>query len=76
MVWAEVSEAVLGRDWDRARDAKRKVEDGERRRRAERDASGEIWAPRFFRVTQNKDGGWECRPITSEVPPAPIVVSA
>ncbi|CAA6671146.1 unnamed protein product [Spirodela intermedia] len=75
VVWADVSEAVVGRDWDRARVAKRRVEERERRLRAERDASGEIWAPRFFRVTPNKDGGWECRPIAPEVPPAPIVVS-
>ncbi|XP_078443968.1 oxysterol-binding protein-related protein 4B-like isoform X2 [Wolffia australiana] len=74
VVWAEVSAAVLRRDWDGAREAKRKVEEEQRRRRAERENEGELWEPKFFRITQSKDGDWECFPIASNVPPAPIVV--
>ncbi|MQL85178.1 hypothetical protein Taro_017697 [Colocasia esculenta] len=73
MVWAEVSEAILNRDWDKAREAKRSIEERERRLRRERSVRGEAWVPKFFTLAQAKDGGWECWSKHKVVPQAPII---
>uniref|UniRef100_A0A1D1ZIN3 Oxysterol-binding protein-related protein 4B n=1 Tax=Anthurium amnicola TaxID=1678845 RepID=A0A1D1ZIN3_9ARAE len=74
VVWAEVSEAILNRDWERAREAKRSIEERERKLQAKRNARGETWLPKYFNLEQTKDGEWECWPKQRNVPPAPIVV--
>lgn len=75
VVWGEVSQAILKGDWENAREAKRSVEERERKLRRDRKARGEAWAPKHFRVANSKDGDWECWPIQQSVPPAPITVS-
>lgn len=75
VVWAEVSKAILKGDWDKAREAKRSVEERERKLRRERKARGEAWAPKHFRVAISKDGDWECWPLEQTVQPASITVS-
>lgn len=74
MVWSEVSHGILGKDWEKARKAKRNVEQMQRELQKERDSRGEKWLPKHFTVTHSKENGWDCSPIESQVPPAPIVV--
>ncbi|XP_062192772.1 oxysterol-binding protein-related protein 4C-like isoform X2 [Phragmites australis] len=71
VVWGEVSEAILTKDWEKARQAKRRVEDRARKLQKERN---EVWMPKHFSLSQNKHGVWECWPLEPSVPPAPIVV--
>ncbi|KAJ1269217.1 hypothetical protein BS78_07G193700 [Paspalum vaginatum] len=73
VVWGEVSDAILKKDWERARQAKRRVEDTARRLAKERNDKGEVWMPKHFSLSQNKHGDWECWPLEDSVPPAPIV---
>jgi oxysterol-binding protein-related protein 8 len=74
VVWAEVSAAILNKDWEAARQAKRRVEETARRLAKERNERGEVWTPSHFSLWQNKHGDWECWPLEDSVPPAPIVV--
>lgn len=74
MVWAEVSQAILKRDWEGAKEAKKCIEEWERKLRSERSARGETWVPKYFKLEQTKDGEWECWPKQQAVPTAPIVV--
>ncbi|CAO2211529.1 unnamed protein product [Urochloa humidicola] len=74
VVWGEVSDALLKKDWERARQAKRRVEDEARKLAKERNEKGEVWTPKHFSLSQNKNGEWECWPLEESVPPAPIVV--
>nr|CAB3483520.1 unnamed protein product [Digitaria exilis] len=74
VVWGEVSDALLKKDWERARQAKRRVEDEARKLAKERNEKGEVWMPKHFSLSQSKDGEWECWPLEESVPPAPIVV--
>ena len=76
LVWGEVSQAVMKGEWEKAKEAKRVVEESERRLRSERKSRAEAWAPKHFRVANNtKEGAWECWPIEQSVPPAPVTVS-
>uniref|UniRef100_J3MUG0 Oxysterol-binding protein n=1 Tax=Oryza brachyantha TaxID=4533 RepID=J3MUG0_ORYBR len=74
VVWGEVSEAILEKDWERSRQAKRRVEETARRLDRERNEKGEVWIPKHFSLTQDKHGSWECCPLEKSVPPAPIIV--
>lgn len=74
VVWGEVSDAILKKDWETAQQAKRRVEDTARRFAKERNDRGEVWTPKHFSLSQNKSGDWECWPLEDSVPPAPIVV--
>lgn len=74
VVWGEVSEAILKKDWEKARQAKRRVEDTARKLAKERNETGEVWMPKHFSLSQDKNGSWECCPLESSVPPAPVVV--
>ncbi|KAL6661118.1 hypothetical protein ACP70R_000502 [Stipagrostis hirtigluma subsp. patula] len=76
VVWGEVSDALLKKDWERARQAKRRVEDTARKLEKERNERGEVWMPKHFSLSQNKDGDWECWPLESSVPPAPITADS
>ncbi|XP_062195960.1 oxysterol-binding protein-related protein 4C-like isoform X1 [Phragmites australis] len=74
VVWGEVSEAIWRKDWEKAHQAKRRVEDRARKLQKERNERGEVWIPKHFSLSQNKNGDWECWPLEPSVPPAPIVV--
>ncbi|XP_020578740.1 oxysterol-binding protein-related protein 4C [Phalaenopsis equestris] len=74
VIWGEVSKHILQGDWEKAREEKREVEERERRLRIDRSYKGEIWVPKHFKVSQNKDGQWECWPLDHSVPPSPIIV--
>ncbi|CAA7047362.1 unnamed protein product [Microthlaspi erraticum] len=73
LVWSEVSEGILKKDWQKAGRAKRLVEEKQRESVKEREASGESWVPKHFSLV--KDGkGWHCSPLQPTVPPAPLVI--
>ncbi|XP_021723698.1 oxysterol-binding protein-related protein 4B-like [Chenopodium quinoa] len=72
-VWAEVSKAILRKDWDKAREAKRAVEEKERELLKQRKSRGEDWIPKHFDLSYTPDSGWDCSPKEKIVPPAPIV---
>jgi oxysterol-binding protein-related protein 8 len=74
VVWADVSQAILKKSWDKAREAKSAVEVREREILKERKMRGEIWVPKHFSVTYSKENGWHCSTTQNRVPPAPIVV--
>ncbi|XP_062164501.1 oxysterol-binding protein-related protein 4B-like isoform X2 [Alnus glutinosa] len=75
VVWSEVSKGILSKDWEKAREAKKAVEEKQRELLRDRESKGETcWAPKHFSVSYSKEGGWDCSPIQQRVPPAPIVV--
>ncbi|XP_049931769.1 oxysterol-binding protein-related protein 4C-like isoform X1 [Nymphaea colorata] len=74
LVWAEVSKAILNNDWDSAREAKKRIEERERKLQRERASNGISWSPRYFSLVRTKENGWECSPKKSLVHAAPIVI--
>ncbi|KAK2969251.1 hypothetical protein RJ640_003485, partial [Escallonia rubra] len=74
VVWGEVSRGILSKWWDKAREAKKAIEEKEREFVKERVSKGETWVSKHFRVSYSKETGWECSPNQKWVPPAPIVV--
>ncbi|KAK7329178.1 hypothetical protein VNO77_23328 [Canavalia gladiata] len=72
LVWGELSQAILSNDWEKAREAKQKVEERQREVLRERESKGETWIPKHFVVSYSKEVGWECSPIHNRVSPAPI----
>ncbi|XP_054807441.1 oxysterol-binding protein-related protein 4C-like [Prosopis cineraria] len=72
LVWSELSEAILSKEWEKASEAKKVVEERQRKLARERESRGENWIPKHFVVFQSKEGGWECSPIEKWVPSAPI----
>lgn len=70
-VWGELSEAILRKDWEKAREAKQEIEERQRKLLKERESKGETWVSKHFVVSNNKEG-WECSPIQNTVPAAPI----
>lgn len=73
IVWSEVSQGILTKDWEKAREAKKSVEEKERELVRERKSSGEAWVPKNFTLTYSNENGWDCSPILEKVPPAPII---
>ena len=73
LVWAEVSKGIVNKDWDKAREAKKTVEEKEREFRKQRESKGEKWIPKHFDLTYSQEIGWECSPKQKVVPPAPII---
>ncbi|KAI4380264.1 hypothetical protein MLD38_006475 [Melastoma candidum] len=73
-VWSEVSEAILRKDWERAGEAKRAVEEKQRMLRTQRESNGENWVPKHFNLSYNKEDGWHCSPQQNRVSRAPIEV--
>lgn len=73
-IWSEVSEGILSRDWEKARVAKKAVEEKERDLLRERESRGETWLPKHFTLSHTQEGGWLCSPIHKRVPPAPVGV--
>ncbi|KAA8522705.1 hypothetical protein F0562_009133 [Nyssa sinensis] len=74
VVWGEVSEGILKKNWEKAREAKIAVEKKERELVRERQAKGETWVPKHFTISYSKENGWDCSPNQKLVPPAPVVV--
>ncbi|CAA0410393.1 unnamed protein product [Arabidopsis thaliana] len=73
VVWGEVSEGIMTNEWEKAREAKRDVEEKQRESLRKRKASGQSWIPKHFSVARTgKD--WDCVPLQPTVPRAPIVV--
>ncbi|CAL1414063.1 unnamed protein product [Linum trigynum] len=73
-VWSEVSRAIMNRNWEKAKDAKRAVEEAQRELANGRSSRGEIWAPKYFAPSKGDDEPCEYSPIEALVPPAPIAV--
>ncbi|KAG7546168.1 Oxysterol-binding protein superfamily [Arabidopsis suecica] len=74
MVWSEVSEGILKKDWERAREAKILVEEKQREALKQREASGESWVPKHFSVVK-KGKDWDCSPLQPTVPRAPLIIT-
>ena len=62
VIWSEVNQAILSKDWEKATEAKKAVEEREPK-----------WAPKHFILSQTKEGGWDCLPIQKWVPASSIV---
>ncbi|KAL1202904.1 Oxysterol-binding protein-related protein 4B [Cardamine amara subsp. amara] len=74
IVWSEVSEGILKKEWDRASKAKRAVEEKQRESLKQREASRQSWVPKHFSVV--KDGkDWDCTPLQPTVPRAPLIIT-
>ncbi|XP_077238517.1 oxysterol-binding protein-related protein 4C-like isoform X2 [Tasmannia lanceolata] len=74
LVWSEVGKGILNKEWEKAREAKRNIEEKERKLGRERNSKGESWVPKHFTVSCTKDSGWECFPKHQSIPTAPIIV--
>ncbi|EXB30989.1 hypothetical protein L484_016850 [Morus notabilis] len=55
LVWAEVSQGILNKDWGKAREAKKAVEENQRQLLRDRKSRNETWVPKHFIVSYNKD---------------------
>ena len=64
----------MNKEWEKAREAKTRIEEKEREGLRERKSRGETWVPKHFKLFSSKEGGWDCLPIKNFVPPAPIVL--
>ncbi|RDX84004.1 Oxysterol-binding protein-related protein 4C, partial [Mucuna pruriens] len=73
LVWGELSQAILSQDWEKAREAKKIVEERQRELLSERESKRENWVPKHFMVSYSKEEGWDCSPIQKWVPDAPII---
>ncbi|XP_056692893.1 oxysterol-binding protein-related protein 4B isoform X1 [Spinacia oleracea] len=74
-VWAEVSKGIINKEWDKAREAKRAVEERERELHKQRKSIGEIWVPKHFDLCRyTPENGWDCTPKQKTVSPAPIIL--
>lgn len=71
LVWGELSQAILSKDWEKARETKKSVEERQREVLRERESRGKNWVPKHL-VSYSKEEGWECSPIHKSVPNAPI----
>ncbi|XP_021723467.1 oxysterol-binding protein-related protein 4C-like [Chenopodium quinoa] len=73
VIWGEVSKGILSKEWDKAREAKRTVEERERELLKQRKSVGEDWFPKHFDLSYSPEFGWECTPKEKTIPPAPII---
>ena len=64
----------MNNDWVKATEAKKAIEEKQRKLLRDRKSRGETWTPKHFSVSYSKETGWDCSPIEKIVPPAPIVV--
>ncbi|XP_028774087.1 oxysterol-binding protein-related protein 4C-like isoform X2 [Neltuma alba] len=74
-VWSEVSEALMRKEWDKASEAKRCIENAQRKLLEERESSGQNWMPKHFTVSRTEQGTWDCFPLHQWVPSGPIIAS-
>ncbi|KAI3934802.1 hypothetical protein MKW98_026210 [Papaver atlanticum] len=76
VVWSEVSQSILKKDWAKAGEAKQEIREKERELVKERKSKGEDWVPKYFNISKanySKEEVYECLPKQKLVPPAPIV---
>ncbi|CAL5184547.1 unnamed protein product [Lathyrus oleraceus] len=73
LIWSKLSQAILNKDWEKAREAKKCVEEKQREELRERESKGVTWVPKHFTISQSKEGDWDCLPIQKWVPDSPIV---
>ncbi|TKY72756.1 Oxysterol-binding protein-related protein 4B [Spatholobus suberectus] len=73
LIWSELSQSILSKDWEKAREAKKAVEERQRELLRERESKGETWVPKHFILSQSKEGDWNSLPIQKWVPASPIV---
>lgn len=73
-VWGELSQSILSRNWQKAREVKNEIEEKERMLTKERKSKGESWSPRYFTSSKTKEDRWECWPKQQSVPPGPLIV--
>ena len=74
-VWSEVSEALMRKEWDKASEAKKYIENTQRKLLKERESKGKIWRPKYFSISKTQQGTWDCFPLHQWVPPAPITAA-
>ncbi|XP_043714681.1 oxysterol-binding protein-related protein 4C-like [Telopea speciosissima] len=74
LVWSEVSQSILNKEWEKAKEAKIIIENKQRELSRERESRGEAWVPQFFNLSHTEAGGWDCSPKKNLVSSAPIVV--
>lgn len=72
-VWSELGQAIVSREWERAKEAKQEVEERQREFMRERESKGETLIPKHFMVSYSKEQGWDCSPIHNLVSAAPII---
>ncbi|KAI5445996.1 hypothetical protein KIW84_014004 [Lathyrus oleraceus] len=72
-VWSELSQAIMNKDWEKAREEKQVVEGEKRELVRERESKDENWIPKHFVVSYSKEVGWNCSPIHQCVSAAPII---
>ncbi|KAK9097524.1 hypothetical protein Sjap_023021 [Stephania japonica] len=75
VIWGEVSQSILNKEWEKAGKAKKAIEEKQRKDAKDRKSRGEVWVPKHFNLTHTKEEGWDCHPKVKWVPPAPIVAS-
>ncbi|KAI4344451.1 hypothetical protein L6164_011678 [Bauhinia variegata] len=73
LVWGKLSQAIMNKDWEKARVAKQIIEERQRQLSKERESKGETWISKHFVVSHSKEKGWECSPIQRWVPAAPVI---
>ncbi|XP_062077408.1 oxysterol-binding protein-related protein 4B-like [Humulus lupulus] len=74
LVWSEVSQGIMSKDWAKAIEAKKAIEENQRVLLKERKSKPETWVPKHFIVSYSKENGWDCSPLEKTVPPAPIII--
>jgi hypothetical protein len=72
-VWSELSQSIVNKDWETAKEEKQVVEERQRELKKERESKGENWIPKHFVVSYSKEVGWDCSPIHNCVSAAPII---
>lgn len=72
VIWSDLTENIMVKQWDNARDAKRNVEEAERTARKARLAQRSIWSPKYFVAAGG--GNWVWKEEGQPVSHAPIVV--
>ncbi|KAI3847069.1 hypothetical protein MKW92_041576 [Papaver armeniacum] len=76
VVWSEVSQSILNKDWAKAGEAKQEIREKQRELVKERKSKGEDWVPKYFNLSKanySEEEVYECLPKLKLVPPAPIV---
>lgn len=71
VVWSKLTEGLWNQDWEAAREAKLNVEDHQRKLRRKRSEAREIWEPKYFTQTAEKEWEWALKGLP--VPDGPVV---
>lgn len=65
--WADVTEAILAKQFSRATLLKQELEEKQRQKAKEREEKGEAWRPKFFQGATNPEGRPELTEVGKEV---------